>query len=473
MRPVPKSRTVIVLLAAFAFARCGDREKAEPVISVRALTNTTGQAAIVVQPVFPTPPTKNDPAADFDWETDLTLPAPAEQPAVPVPWAPTAKRAFPIQWASDYLRADGWELVYNSSSRQRVAASKFLVFYNKFRGVMRMYYYLNDDSGALPLNSTLASTLAIEGSYAGQSPLLNFSGQQIVDFTQNAAFASTLEPQPLSRFTWYATQVELTYDPLIRYQSYDKFSMRWTLASYAIAAGTLGGAPFSALPVGLRHVGTDFNGLPPSFSGPADLLVHGASSIDLLQNAGFNTDGLRRTLLDPINSDLLDGVVTQAAQTAGTTLKWSVPAQIVRGPSSLLISPALALPGYDNSWTSGVAVHYNEVPGVFNLLDSPVVKEQEQPGETYRYRYTLNIPSVRYTFNPATIGAATIRDIKQTLIAAAADDSSPTPMYYVGGTLEATAELRVVGVRVSFEVVPTNGSAPVRIIKTFKPTITK
>ncbi|SDY33427.1 hypothetical protein [Hymenobacter psychrophilus] len=466
--------SAVTLLATLAFAGCADRQEAQPVISVRTGTNTTGQATIVPQPVLPTPPTKNDAEYKFDWETDLILPAPPNQPAVPLPWAPNASRTFPVEWANDYKRTDGWELFLNNNSKTSSSSSKILVFYNKFRGVMRLYYYLDSSTSQLPPSGILASTLRLTGSYAAQSSLLNFGGQSIIDLAQNAPFASALEPQPLNRSIWFATQVELAYDPFLREQSAETLLFQWDLAN-ASATGLLGGVPFSTLPVGLRNTGTDFNspGASLSFSGQAELLVYGAGGIDRLQNAGFGTEGLRRALTDPVNSDLLDGVVTQAAQTAGTALKWKAPAQITRGPLVPVLGPSLPVPGYNNAATKGLAPLYNDAAGVFNLAQPPVVQAQEQPGQTYRYRYSLDVPSVRYLFNPATTSAATIRDVQQTLIAAASDDNSISPQFYAGTTLEATAELRIVGVRVSFEVVPTNGSAPVRIIKTFKPTIVK
>lgn len=85
-------------------------------------------------------------------------------------------------------------------------------------------------------------------------------------------------------------------------------------------------------------------------------------------------------------------------------------------------------------------------------------------------QYTLDVSSINYLINPFINNYAEVRNFKQEIVAvdAVATTNLTEAKIYHGTQLKASKPLTILGVRVSLEVAPRNGSAPVKIVKTFK-----
>ena len=75
----------------------------------------------------------------FDWENNNQIYYDSQSRYVNLPWISGTSGIDPVL-ANDHKKADGWELVYNSFDRASWSYP-YLIFYNKYRGVLRVYYY--------------------------------------------------------------------------------------------------------------------------------------------------------------------------------------------------------------------------------------------------------------------------------------------------------------------------------------------
>jgi len=82
----------------------------------------------------------------------------------------------------------------------------------------------------------------------------------------------------------------------------------------------------------------------------------------------------------------------------------------------------------------------------------------------------LDVASLEYIINPFIQNYAAVRNFRQEIVAVANNETPnlTEAKLYQGQQLKASAPLNILGVRVSFDVLPKSGTAPVKIIKTFK-----
>jgi len=402
------------------------------------------------------------------------MPVLAGATPIPAPWAPAAAGAYSADVRNDHKQADGWEVVYNFFSTKAAPASNFFVTYNKYRGVLRFYYYVAQgfDASKLVGYKALASTLYLRGQQAAATPLLNFAGQSVIDITQNATLASSLDMQPLANATWYITQYELAYDQAISSKDYTNTFSTWQLNSSQLTGLTLNGTSLATLPSSLQATGVDFCNpgtidYSLAYSGPAQLALTGPASLTSWQQSGLPTDGARQVLALAAGAPWFRGVVPTQNGGLGAVASLPVQAKFYLKSDVGVASPMLAFSGYNSSQITGFGPQYNAAPGVFYLQSPPIITKQVLASGAQPYVYTLKVASVKYLFNPAVQAVATISNIKQEIVATPVGTDLDGTLY-AGTTLAASQELTIQGVRVSFDVTPKNGSAPVHIVKTFK-----
>ncbi len=468
------TRRYAALLTGLALlaGACHKDHDPEP-LSVTASTDASAVPTLVPLAYSPPPPTKPL-GADFAFDLDDAqyLPTPAGSPQVLAPWAPTASRAFSDDLRDDHQQAAGWALMYSTFSRSSVPDNGVLVLYNKYRGILRYYYYSPNGTPNLRDHTALASTVSLDGSAAAGSPLLSFADQAVVDPIRNSSFASSLEPQPLGTPIWYATQLELAYDQNIANYTPATLSLRWNLVGSQVSNLTLGGVPLgSALPVAIQVPGIDFTN-NPSYSGLVGLRLTGPASLASLQRATFPAAPTAERILAQYSTDAwYQGPVPIQGAGAGALAYLPTPGQLSVRSDVGVSFLSFAAPGYDNSVTTGSSPQYNEAPGVFFLASPPLITASKLASGDQPYTYTLDVASVKYLFNPAVQTMADIRHVTQEIVATAtgADLDGAT---YSGHKLFSNQELTIQGVRVAFDVIPKGGNAPVlHVVKTFKATI--
>lgn len=134
----------------------------------------------------------------------------------------------------------------------------------------------------------------------------------------------------------------------------------------------------------------------------------------------------------------------------------------------LYTSPSTAIPGADNSGIVGIGPNFNEPMGIFYLGAKPVINYSQVDGELSE-QYSLDVSSLEYIINPFVPKYADVVNFQQEIVAVDEKEtkSQADAKIYAGKILKASKPLKILGVRVSLEVKPKNGSAPVKLIKTF------
>ena len=211
---------LIVLFGYFwGMAACGDgvyREEVEEMKSVKM--RTLEQVEI---------PNYSLQTERFDWEKIDWMPTPSGGIRIPVPWVGQGSIVadFPLEIVNDRSTAEGWELVYSTFTTKGNESLKnpYFVLYNKFRGILRIYIYLTEDS--LFPDRWLRDRLAVAGR---ESSMLNFMVADVVDVSSCVREFSVGE-YPEVGLKWYMFQYELAYDYRIGKVPYDDIQLKWFL----------------------------------------------------------------------------------------------------------------------------------------------------------------------------------------------------------------------------------------------------
>lgn len=148
----------------------------------------------------------------FDWEKSTTV---LNDPNLPLlPWVNGASTGVPRSISMDNKRNDGWELVHNNFklTNGTVPDKRFLIFYNKYTGILRFWYYHQGSSNYSSLKYALQTLYP--------TSILNFNDDfaQPMDkrrkvyseyYSGNDNVTGSLG---LTNNTWYLFEFELSYD---------------------------------------------------------------------------------------------------------------------------------------------------------------------------------------------------------------------------------------------------------------------
>ncbi|WP_443945150.1 hypothetical protein ACJVDH_19875 [Pedobacter sp. AW1-32] len=440
------------------------------------------------------------PAYAFDWENSDFMPTPAGSAAIPVPWGSGASRQFTVEIANDYKSVNGWTLVYNTFNTSVPQDRLYFILYNKYRGLLRMYYYLPNTTNLIA-SANIVHKLGIEGMYASSSPIMNFAGAQVVDFNSNSGFASTLEQWQVAPATWYAFEYELAYDPNLYAQSFGTLNFIWPITSNQITQVAINGTITGTLTGNISTPGLDLTVSPTiSINNGSQLTIKGDSDVEKakpsiasqlyssLKNlvAGKLTSALGG-VVENIFSGIFGGKNDASSDNVSLKIDASVSLTGTMTSNVLLSAGALSVPGYNQAFTPGFTPLYNDVLGVFYLSNKPIMEEvvhiipQKDSFGNYitpkrQYVYSPRISSLNLIFNPSVLNIATIQNIRYQAVLHYSDmyemvgghETVGESQYVIGSTVGTTGQGGgVVGVRVTFDVVPNDGSPKSVITKTF------
>ncbi len=411
---------------------------------------------------------------EFNWETAQYMPSSPGTPRVPVPWSDNVIRNYDPALRYDFKKADGWEMVYNTYSDTINFATKHFMLYNKYRGVLRSYSYNAQRMNADLLRSRwLFNDLSIESS-SFSTPLLNFAGQHIVDMDADTRQISVIEPWRLDQDSWVVTEFEMAYDENIGNKpSYPYSSFTWELVFSDMTEQSINETPSLDKPIYLQIPGVYFKNLS-LYGKPisSKVLIREKSANSMAALSGLLPASVVTELQQSISANepgkLLNASLTPSLGLADCKLE--VDATMQLGFNQFLFtSPSFALPGMDNSHVIGGGPYFNEPMGIFYLKEKPLIRRTQISG-VLPEQYELDVPSVKYLLNPFVQSYADIRNFKQEIVAIDTKEMKPLSeaKIYRGQILKASALMNILGVRVSFDVVPKNGSGATTIIKTFK-----
>lgn len=457
---------------------------------ISQLENSSAQT--VARGVLPPP---------LDWENINQMPTTGQ--TIGIPWGSSiSSRQFSQDIVSDFKSADGWILLYNTFSSTSNPDNYYFVLYNRYRGLLRMYYYVPQNTDYTN-SANILDKLAIEGPYAPNSPILNFADQDVVDVTHNSSFASTIQQWQVARSTWYVLQYELAYDQNMSTQNYTTFDFLWGMHTTLLTNVNINGTITGTLTGNINIPGTDFS-IAPAFnisssSNNTTITVNGSNDADKLKPS------LGQTIVNNIKSaitngaqgiikNLLSGIFKKSSAPAeNVNLKLNASAHLEGSLTgdALITSPAFAIPGYNQSQTPGYIPAHNEALGVFYISSRPTVHvvhsfvENPDGGRQLRqYTFSVTPGSFSYIFNPVVQGIASFTnfnaevmvddpgmDIENSFISGGEKETIGTrSVYRITDPLLLYDNLDYTGkvfVRLSFDVVPNDGNPAVRIAKTF------
>lgn len=491
---------VLSLILALVNYSC---KKADPVIKEKLSTTnnikTDFEIAAVPVPTYP-----------LDWENIAFMPTPSEATTVQVPWASGASAQIAHEVLNDYKKSDGWVLLYNTFTSTVQSDELYFILYNKYRGIMKMYYYI-PSTVDFEESTNIVHNLGIDGTYANSlaSPIMNFAASTEVDYNNNKKEASILEHWKVARNSWYAFEYELAYDQNTATQNFEKFKFYWPVSSNNITKFNVNGT-FSGDVTGSMATSSTNLTVNPSFSssstGDGNILIKGDSDVEKLKpsipSQLFNTlKGLvTKNLtggLGGIVSNLFSGIFGGKANSSADNVNLKINANIeMEGTLTgnfLITSKSFSIPGYDQSNTTGFIPAYNEPLGVFYISNKPKIKETVNATKedlAYRVRQTYSIVDNSYhlVFNPAVTSVANISNIQEEIVLSGLpsgineiygqEEVINDRVYYTSfyhsppwfSSIQPRSNplnIGSVAIRVRFDVVPKDGSKKSVIVKTF------
>lgn len=337
----------------------------------------------------------------FDWENTSTVYI-VNQGNILLPWISGADASIPSEILYDYHRQDGWELLYNlcSDSTLNVQGNKnYLIFYNKIRGILRVYIY----------NSNNTST----GSKDTYAHLTSNSSSRIWDFSQGIV---SLNPDSSSNGTyipnrtnnnpvtsslihgWNCFEAELAYDDS-NASSHDTFGVslvdliHYDLQFKGILTGNATG--------NLIFPGTSSSGslaLQQYATAAKNTLSEIKTIIDSSKNmatgqSGTNTQGQTRvdagTVITIASAGIgiiqnLFGLFDNSSSneseatdnltiTLDTEIEGSGSIESATATVGIPSVSGLLLPGHTPNSSDIVIPHYNEKLGAWNIVNTPTV----------------------------------------------------------------------------------------------------
>lgn len=521
-------KKIYFIFLSFYFLSCQDRIEIDPVINDYPKSNP-------VPTNFNEVPNGRILTGFLDWEKleTFSFKNPNNQiVTILPPWSSGVSVVIPDAIRFDYKRNDGWELLYHTFDPTNLPNIYHpqLVLYNKFRGIIRFFYF-NIQSPSMGSNY-LASAISFD---TAPTSHLNFADEfcKVGSVKKSSPFfiQSNIARfnQGLSVGTWYSFDYEIAYDENVKNISEDQLTLKfktWAVQESLIdingtITGTLDGyiqtsgsglSLFNNLISDLSYKNTSVSNsitatTPESVNNALkDKITLGinnslASSISnelgklASQGINFASSPLSNLFNKVVTTNLNSRQAIYLDLTAKVAMKGTLKSE------ALVFDLPFLLPGTKRDKNiPGYAPYYDKTLGVFYVDKAPKVTASSRTttgGDSRstlvtRTTFTLDPASFNLVFNPEIVNDFTITNVSKqivwfkkykgripysgltgsgTLVNITADNE-----WYLSGTRlsvnkNGSGAWADIGVRISFTLVPNNGSAPIYFVKTFRPEI--
>ena len=212
-----------MLIAAFFISFIGCQKPEEIIFSDEGGTPTTRSITPNVSPVF-------------DWWDTTSVALPGVDIPVTLPWYNGSSTQIPYYMLDDYKPEDGWEMVYNYclDASPGEINKNHIIFYNKFRGILRVYYYNSND--VIAANQTFWRFEVI-----GSTSLFNALGQIALPMSERVnnpeVYVTNLTNLPSKAIArgWNCFDIELAYD-----EQLSQSNAHFNIGLYNMTEGTIG-----------------------------------------------------------------------------------------------------------------------------------------------------------------------------------------------------------------------------------------
>jgi hypothetical protein len=448
------------------------------------------------------------------------------------PWASGVSVVIPDAIRFDYKKIDGWELLYHTFDPTNLPNIYHpqLVLYNKYRGIMRFFYFnIQDPSMG---SNYLASAITFDSAPTSH---LNFTDEFCKIGSEKKTFPFFIQSniaklnQGLAVGTWYSFDYELSYDENVKNISEDQLTMRFKTWAVQESLLDLNGTIIGTLDGHMQTSGSGlsiFNNLINNLSYKNTSVSNSitATTGEAVNNSLKDkiTLGINSSLANSISSELgklasqginfaasplsnlFNKVVTSnlnSKQAIHLDLSAKVAMKGTLKYEALVYDLTFLLPGTKRDKNiPGYAPYYDKTLGVFYVDKAPKVtatsRTTSEGGSrntlVTRTTFTLDPASFNLVFNPEVSSEFTVTNISKqiiwfkkykgripytgitgsgTLVNITADNE-----WYLAGTRlsvsrNGSGAWADIGVRISFTLVPNNGSSPVYFVKTFRPVI--
>ena len=326
----------------------------------------------------------------FDWENESTVYI-VNHGNILLPWIGGAQGSISPEILYDYHRQDGWELLYNLCSDSTLNSQgdmNYLFFYNKIRGILRVYVY-NSNNSSTGSKDTFAHLISnfpsrvwdFSQGVTALNPDNAATGVYVPNRTNNTTLTSSLTKG------WNCFEAELAFDDsnasshgtigvsLVDLIHYD-FHFKGILSGNATGnltfpgASSSGGAALQQYASTAKNTLSEIKTIIDSSKGINSKVS--AGSVISIASAGIgiiqNLFGLfdRRSSNESEATDNL--TITLDTEISGSGTIESATATV--GVSSV---SGLLLPGHSPNSNDIVIPHYNEKLGAWNIVNTPTV----------------------------------------------------------------------------------------------------
>lgn len=153
----------------------------------------------------------------FDWADTTNISLLGLNSPVILPWYNGANTQIPYYMLEDYKLEDGWEMVYNYciDTPPGEINKSYLIFYNKFTGILRVFYY--NSSPVVPASATFwRLEITAPTSMLNAIGPLSFPISERIDHPSVYVSNLTCVPSKSVSVGWNCFDVELAYDDQIK-----------------------------------------------------------------------------------------------------------------------------------------------------------------------------------------------------------------------------------------------------------------
>lgn len=346
---------------------------------------------------------------DFDWETADYMPTPNGYEPIPSPWngAGSLVGTYDLSVLNDRKKSDGWTLLYNSftTDATKYASNPYFVIYNKYRGIMRVFYYVTTEF--ITTSSFVMDNLHIISRYPIR--MFSFADNVLVNGSNTRVELTHIQPKasdgslPVASHKWYMAQYEMAYDPSIVSIPYNQVMLDFNLNYRQISELKLNGTQIGELKgtIGEQSKG-EFNKALKSEIKEGGKAVLSNVSYDLLKKAqidesGLNTLGVNKRIFSSVIksvsklssssigdfcgatlgvfSSIFGGTKTNSTPfTANINTSFEGKGNIENDGSFPSMPIAMYMPGTNIPvGATGMMPLYNKPLGVFNMKGTPII----------------------------------------------------------------------------------------------------
>lgn len=369
-------------------------------------------------------------STDFDWENSLGVIL-NNGNFVSLPWGQGGSSVIPSYILDSQKKIYGWELYYNTLNWQSGTNMNYLIFYNKFTGVLRVF--LNNSEFAN--NTSGLFEFGLEGNVS--TSILNcinpFATPISVKQSSPSGIFSNITETSLTGFRtgWNCFEVDLAYDPNVAssstlyfhifpfMQSISDITLQGTFQSQTTGelVTTTTSNPFSSIVNAIvGKGGTAATNWLKNKVDTGSLKVSSTLKSLIINNAPDLLGELVKAGINGVFSSFIGGLGSSSTSVQKINLR-TEGKMVVNGtltttsPSTISDVNRLPLPSTNYNFSGGYWPSNDKIWGSWNIDNAPVVQYNPNAngsGQWLHQNYRLDANSFNVVVNPEVLKDADV-----------------------------------------------------------------